>query len=63
MKLGLSVDEILDIAEKGWGLNGKHEFEKGHSVQLSSFSSQFNRIRLATGKLESNKPEPVKGEW
>lgn len=51
----LEVDEILAIAEKAWALNGKHDFERTWAIQLSSFASQFNRIRDAVGDLGRSK--------
>ena len=56
LRLNIPIDQILDIAEKAWGLNGNHDFERGHAIQLSSFASQFNRIRLAVGTLAAKKP-------
>lgn len=53
LRIEPDISVIMDIARKGWALNGKHEFEKGHAVVLSSFSSQFDRIRLAVGMLKS----------
>lgn len=54
LRIEPDLSVIMDIARKGWALNGKHEFERGHAVQLSSFSSQFDRIRLAVGMLNSH---------
>lgn len=46
---GLSVQELLEIAEAAWALpaGGKRDYERGHSMQISSFDSQFNKIRDA----------------
>lgn len=43
----LSLDEVLDILSKALQLNGKNEWERKMASEISTFSSQFNKIVAA----------------
>lgn len=58
LRSGMSVPDILGVAEAAWKLNGKHDFERSKSEQLVTFVSDFNRIAAAidASKVVTTKP-------
>lgn len=51
LKLGMSPDEIMSIAEKAWRSGGW--WCSKHSKTIASFSSKFNQIRDEVGELKA----------
>lgn len=56
LKMDIPIDTLSEIWCKAWKLPEKNAFEKSMAIELSSFVSQFNRIRQAVGLLK-----PVNG--
>lgn len=57
IKIEPDTSKIIEIAKKAWALNGRNDFERKHSIQLTSFVSQYNSIRLAVGDLQQKQGE------